>query len=105
MSERVLALIHYYAREGLHRQVQNVANEVLKQRANDSTLVFWRAACGILPEGNTSEVRTGTRADLNPPHVTADQSPLSHGSMIGCMPVCQKPQGWSPCWSCRPCGI
>ena len=57
MSERVLALIHYYAREGLHRQVQNVCNEVLKTRANDSTLVFWRAACGLLPEGNTSEVR------------------------------------------------
>ncbi len=56
MSERVLALIHYYAREGLYRQVQNVCNEVLKTRSNDSTLVFWRAACGILPEGNTSEV-------------------------------------------------
>ena len=57
MSERVLALLHYYAREGLYRQVQNVCTEVLKKSSNESTLVFWRAACGILPEGNTSEVR------------------------------------------------
>lgn len=57
MSDRVQALIHYYAREGFARQVQTVCNEVLKKHANDPVLVFWRAACGMIPEGSITEVR------------------------------------------------
>eukprot|EP00955_Chlamydomonas_euryale_P111554 366074-Chlamydomonas_euryale.AAC.5 len=56
MSERVGALVHYYAREGLHRQVVTVCSEFLKKRPNDTALVFYRAALGLLPEGNNAEV-------------------------------------------------
>ncbi len=56
MADRVSAFIHYYAREGYWRQVQNICTEFLKKRANDPTLVFWRAARGLLPEGSTAEV-------------------------------------------------
>jgi tetratricopeptide repeat protein 21B len=56
MSDKVFALIHYYAREGYARQVQTVCNEVLKKRSNDPTLVFWRCY-GLLLEGSSAEVR------------------------------------------------
>ncbi|KXZ45770.1 hypothetical protein GPECTOR_50g563 [Gonium pectorale] len=54
MSDRVLALVHYYAREGYFRHVQTVCNEVLKKRSGDPVLTFWRAY-GELAEGNTTE--------------------------------------------------
>lgn len=55
MADRVLALVHYYAREGYFRHVQTVCNEVLKKRAGDPVLTFWRAY-GLLQEGATAEV-------------------------------------------------
>lgn len=57
MSDRVAALVHYYAREGFSRQVVTVCSEFLKKRPNDTSLVFYRAALGLLQEGSTSEVR------------------------------------------------
>ena len=56
MSDKVLALVRYYAREGYAKQLQTVCNEVLRKRANDPVLVFWRAY-GMLMEGSTAEVR------------------------------------------------
>ena len=56
MADRVLALVHYYAREGYFRHVQTVCNEVLKKRPGDGVLTFWRAY-GLLMEGNTADVR------------------------------------------------
>jgi hypothetical protein len=61
MSDRVLTLVHYYAREGYYRQVQTVCNEVLKTRSGDPVLIFWRAF-GMAMEGNQSDVRTGQGA-------------------------------------------
>jgi tetratricopeptide repeat protein 21B len=55
MADKVLALVRYYAREGYARQLQTVCSEVLKKRANDALLVFWRAY-GVLLEGGTAEV-------------------------------------------------
>lgn len=55
MADRVLALVHYYAREGYFRHVQTVCNEVLKKRAGDPVLTFWKAY-GCLQEGSTAEV-------------------------------------------------
>ncbi len=55
MSDKVLALLRYYAREGYARQLQQVCTEVLKKRSNDPQLVFWRAY-GMLLEGSTAEV-------------------------------------------------
>ncbi|GLC77752.1 hypothetical protein PLESTB_000959000 [Pleodorina starrii] len=54
MADRVLALVHYYAREGYFRHVQTVCNEVLKKRPGDPVLTFWRAY-GLLMEGNTAD--------------------------------------------------
>ncbi|PNW81978.1 hypothetical protein CHLRE_06g268800v5 [Chlamydomonas reinhardtii] len=54
MADRVLALVHYYAREGYFRHVQTVCNEVLKKRPGDGVLTFWRAY-GLLMEGNTAD--------------------------------------------------
>jgi tetratricopeptide repeat protein 21B len=55
MADKVLALVRYYAREGYARQLQTVCSEVLKKRANDPLLVFWRAY-GLILEGSTTEV-------------------------------------------------
>ncbi|MEW5298948.1 MAG: hypothetical protein WDW36_002017 [Sanguina aurantia] len=54
MADRVIALIHYYSREGYARQIQGVCNEVLKKRAGDPVLIFWRAY-GLQLEGNSAE--------------------------------------------------
>ncbi|GIL85609.1 hypothetical protein Vretimale_13293 [Volvox reticuliferus] len=54
MADRVLALVHYYAREGYFRHVQTVCSEVLKKRPGDPVLTFWRAY-GLLMEGNTAD--------------------------------------------------
>lgn len=56
MADRVIALIHYYSREGYARQIQGVCNEVLKKRAGDPVLIFWRAY-GLQLEGSSAEVR------------------------------------------------
>jgi hypothetical protein len=61
MSDKVLALVRYYAREGYARQLQTVCAEVLRKRPNDPLLVFWRAV-GLLMEGSTSEVCVSRRA-------------------------------------------
>ncbi|EFJ52945.1 hypothetical protein VOLCADRAFT_78980 [Volvox carteri f. nagariensis] len=50
----ILALVHYYAREGYFRHVQTVCNEVLKKRPGDPVLTFWKAY-GLLMEGNTAD--------------------------------------------------
>uniref|UniRef100_A0A7S0S5T6 Tetratricopeptide repeat-like domain-containing protein n=1 Tax=Chlamydomonas leiostraca TaxID=1034604 RepID=A0A7S0S5T6_9CHLO len=61
MSDKVLALVRYYAREGYSRQLQTVCNEVLKKRANDPLLVFWRCY-GMLMEGSSAEALRELRA-------------------------------------------
>ena len=55
MSEKVQALVRYYAREGYARQLQTVCQEVLKKKSNEPVLVFWKAY-GLLMEGNAPEV-------------------------------------------------
>lgn len=73
MADRVLALVHYYAREGYHRHVQTVCNEVLKKRPGDAVLTFWKCY-GLLQEGSTADV-SGSRvprpAEPLPPDVQA----------------------------------
>jgi tetratricopeptide repeat protein 21B len=43
MSADVQALVNFYAREGYHRHIQAVCNEVLKKRAGDNVLQLWKA--------------------------------------------------------------
>ena len=50
----VLSLVNYYARNGYYRHVQTVCNEVLKKRANDPTLTFWKSF-GMVKEGSAGE--------------------------------------------------
>jgi len=80
MSERVGALVHYYAREGLHRQVVTVCSEFLKKRPNDTALVFYRAALGLLPEGNNAEAMRDLKAVAQVPDVELAAS----AAMITC---------------------
>eukprot|EP00741_Cyanophora_paradoxa_P023819 tig00021623_g23008.t1 len=54
MSSDVLALVNFYAREGLYRHLQTVCSEVLKKRAGEPTLMFWRAY-GMVMEGSVNE--------------------------------------------------
>lgn len=54
MSELPVALINYYLRNGYCRHAQTVCNEVLKKRANDPTMQFWRAV-SMLKEGMASD--------------------------------------------------
>lgn len=84
-ADKILALVHYYAREGYARQVQTVCSEVLKKRANDPTLVFWRAY-GYLMEGSASEVREVTNS-------------LMHGSVsLQTCSFCSTPEAETATW-------
>ena len=48
----VQPLIDYYAREGYYRHVQTICKEVLKKRANDPVLRFWKTF-GVCMEGGS----------------------------------------------------
>jgi hypothetical protein len=50
----IQALVNYYARAGYARHLQTVCGEVLRKRANDPTLQFWRTF-GMIMEGSYSE--------------------------------------------------
>ena len=54
MMTDVKALVNYYAREGLFRNIQTVCNEMLKKRGSDATLLFWRAY-GMMNEGASTD--------------------------------------------------
>lgn len=60
---QVMALVHYYAREGYHRSLQTVCTEVIRKRGGDPVLTppmaFWRCY-GMLTEGSYQEVRRAT---------------------------------------------
>ena len=56
MSHKALAVVHFFAREGFARQVQNVCSDMLRNRSGDPLLVFWRAY-GMLMEGESAQVR------------------------------------------------
>jgi len=47
-------LIHYYARKKLYHHVHTAATQALQKRANDPTLLFWRAF-GTWKEGKTQD--------------------------------------------------
>ena len=50
----IQALVNYYARAGYARHIQTVCSEVLRKRAGDPTLQFWRTF-GMIMEGTYSE--------------------------------------------------
>jgi hypothetical protein len=50
----IQALVNYYARAGYARHIQTVCVEVLRKRAGDPTLQFWRTF-GMILEGSYSE--------------------------------------------------
>eukprot|EP00961_Rhodomonas_salina_P303981 3941432-Rhodomonas_salina.13 len=47
-------LIHYYARKKLYHSLQTAATQALQKRANDPTLLFWKAF-GVWKEGKTQD--------------------------------------------------
>ena len=93
MADRVLALVHYYAREGYYRHVQTVCNEVLKKRAGDPVLTFWKAY-GLLMEGSVSDVGHHSRAaaSVRTQHVCVPGWTAGVSPVPGCV-----------CLACRPC--
>eukprot|EP00731_Ephydatia_muelleri_P012930 Em0007g240a len=53
-SNKAMASVLYYAREGYYRHVQTVVTELLKTYGSDPALLFWKAY-GIIMEDRTSE--------------------------------------------------
>ena len=66
-STEIQALVNYYARVGYARHIQTVCAEVLRKRAGDPQLQFWKTY-GVIMEGSYSEVRA--RAACNCSHRT-----------------------------------
>jgi len=60
--------VHYYAREGYARHVQNVCIEVLKKRVKDPVLTFWKAF-GSIQEGLLSEAIRDLQPFVSNPEV------------------------------------
>lgn len=88
-SDKLLALVHYYSREGYARQVQAVCNEVLKKRSSEAVLIFWRAY-GLLLEGSSAEVRfpdigCGIYFDLHVTHVGQQSPRTSYHACLSCL--------------------
>ena len=54
MSDQIIALVIWYAREGLGRHVQVLCSEAIRRKRGDVALQLWRAY-GMCLEGSYSE--------------------------------------------------
>ena len=54
MSDNIIALVIWYAREGLGRHVQVLCSEAIRRKRGDVALQLWRAY-GLCIEGSYSE--------------------------------------------------